>query len=292
MRSMIFGNCSSPAECHNLGVTVEIEQSNYSISSGTCLHIWDCGGQDVFVKAYLDNSANASASVAQGQMFAQVQCVVFVFDVASVDFEKEQAYFAQIIGKLNEYSPNAHIFCLLHKMDLIPEAGKEAFQRQRFHRIRNYLLQHGGKDALGRIQFFCTSIWDQSLLKAWSAIISSVIPNLNALQLEVQAVQKEFSHLKVEHIAIFDKSSMLLLVEWPVKTQSALEQLSSIIKQYRKSAVRGAEFEEIAWRNGEHEWHFSTFKREFVFIVKVPLQQENSEGKKQVIQLLERLKSL
>ena len=290
MRSVIFGNSTSPAECHNLGVTVEIEQSNYSISAGTCLHIWDCGGQDVFVNAYLD--AGNGASSAQRQMFSQVQCVVFVFDVGSADFEKEQAYFTQIIGKVSEYSKGANIFCLLHKMDLIPPCRKADFQRERFQRIHNYHLQHGSKAAIGQIQFFGTSIWDESLFKAWSAIICTIIPNLHTLEGEVQAVQRQFGSLRIEQTAVFDKSSMLLLAVWPPvaveEEQCNWEQFSSIIKQYRKCAVEGGEFEEIRWRSGKHEWHFGTFRREFVFVLKVPLE----ESKEELCALLSALKSL
>ena len=59
-------------------------------------------------------------------------------------------------------SPNTRIFCLCHKMDLIAENMRlEVFEKRKAEIIE----QVGGRFD---IECFKTSIWDETLYKAWS----------------------------------------------------------------------------------------------------------------------------
>jgi Ras-related GTP-binding protein A/B len=56
----------------------------------------------------------------RSHIFNSVELLIYVFDVESRDSEKDIHYYQWCLEAILEKSPNAKIFCLLHKMDLIP----------------------------------------------------------------------------------------------------------------------------------------------------------------------------
>jgi len=95
--------------------------------------------------------------------------LIYVFDVNSNDWQKDLQFYYNCIDALDELSKDAKIFVLVHKMDLIPEA-----QREREFKAKRAEIQ--GKSKSFAIQCFQTSIWNETLYKAWSAITSILVP--------------------------------------------------------------------------------------------------------------------
>lgn len=57
-----------------------------------------------------------------------MQVLIYVFDAESID-DKDMEYYTKIIANIREFSPDAKVFCLVHKMDLISaELRESAFQ--------------------------------------------------------------------------------------------------------------------------------------------------------------------
>ena len=84
-----------------------------------------------------------------------------MFDVTSKDFNGDLQYYESCLEALTELSPKAKIFCLVHKMDLLAEAMREkTFQEKRMRIIE--------KTKNFEVDCFKTSIWDETLYKAWS----------------------------------------------------------------------------------------------------------------------------
>lgn len=224
MRSIVFANFTS-SETYRLGATVEVEQSNYFFSPDTFLDVWDCGGQDVFVKGYFENSYN--------HMFSNVCCVVYVFDVASDDTERELKYFFAIWNRIKRYSKDAKMFCLLHKMDLIPQSKRELVFDCKKRKLADFFektnralsensssmngavlpLAECAKEELHDVIFFATTIWDESVYSAWSNIVSialkSVVVFLKSICETVFNVYED----SLREIAVFDRNSLLLLFQ-------------------------------------------------------------------------------
>lgn len=75
------------------------------------LNLWDCGGQDLFYENYFESQRN--------HIFRNVEVLIYVFDVESNQKDKDMQYFTNCLDAILQYSENAMIFCLLHKMDLI-----------------------------------------------------------------------------------------------------------------------------------------------------------------------------
>jgi Ras-related GTP-binding protein A/B len=99
------------------------------------------------------------------------------------------------------HSPKAKIFCLIHKMDLIPETQREAIYKKRVEELETYSKPLS-------FQCFQTSIWDETLYKAWAQIVHELIPN--AVQLEKSL--KDFSDvIEANEILLFEKTTFLVI---------------------------------------------------------------------------------
>jgi len=111
-------------------------------------------------------------------IFRNVEVLIYVFDVESRDEElkKDFQYYQTCLSAIYENSPNAKVFCLIHKMDLLHED-----QREKVY-VKNYVLITNCKNCVYFVQIFnerqndiinmskpvkcvCfkTSIWDETL---------------------------------------------------------------------------------------------------------------------------------
>ena len=101
-----------------------------------------------------------------------------MFEVTSKEEEakKEMDYYINCLKALEELSQNANIFCLIHKMDLIPEAKRD----ETFWKKEESILAVSQK--FTHTKCFKTSIWDETLYKAWSDIVHILLPNVEILK--------------------------------------------------------------------------------------------------------------
>jgi hypothetical protein len=76
---------------------------------------------------------------------------------------------------ITEHSKDAKVFCLIHKMDLIPEDQRDMVFSERVAELKRRSIPL-------EVTCFKTSIWDETLYKAWSSIVVSLISNVSALQ--------------------------------------------------------------------------------------------------------------
>lgn len=54
-------------------------------------------------------------------VFKNVEVLIYVFDIESKEVDKDMQYYQYCLEALKQNSPDAKIFCLIHKMDLIPD---------------------------------------------------------------------------------------------------------------------------------------------------------------------------
>ena len=86
-----------------------------------------------------------------------------MFDVQSKDFHgHDMVQFENCLSSLADLSPKTRVFCLIHKMDLVPENDRTSVFGQRKDDI---LAKINGRF---QVDCFRTSIWDETLYKAWS----------------------------------------------------------------------------------------------------------------------------
>jgi Ras-related GTP-binding protein A/B len=87
------------------------------------LNLWDCGGQEAFMENYFASQRD--------HIFRNVEVLIYVFDIESMDHDKDLRHYRSSLEAILENSKDAKVFCLIHKMDLVPEEQREeAFRRK------------------------------------------------------------------------------------------------------------------------------------------------------------------
>lgn len=188
MRSIIFSNYSA-LDTRRLGATIDVELLHLRFLGNMTLNLWDCGGQTVFMDNYFTNQKD--------HIFKMVQVLIHVFDVESKLINKDIEIFIKSLTNLQQYLPGAKVFVLLHKMDLV-----QIDKRQELFEIMMEKLQKISNPYHFKLIGFPTSIWDESLYKAWSQIVCSLIPNINLFNNNLIEFN---SILDAEEIILFEK---------------------------------------------------------------------------------------
>jgi Ras-related GTP-binding protein A/B len=144
--------------------------------------------------------------------------------------QSDLKYYNGAMEALAEYSREAQVFVLVHKMDLVGEEERDRVYAKRVAMIK---AKSEGFD----IETFRTSIWDETLYKAWSTIVYSLIPNIKHLEDNL----KEFAELcDADEVVLFEKQTFLVISNTTRKTHPDMhrfEKISNIVKQFKLSCM-------------------------------------------------------
>jgi len=192
--------------------------------SRTKLHKLTQDSQDGFVENYLNNQ--------RSHVFGSVAVLIFVFDIESREFLADVANYQNIILALEEFSPSAKVFCLIHKMDLVQTRVRAELFEQRSGMIR----ENSGRFAES-VEFYATSIWDQSLYKAWTQIIYYLIPNANKIE---EMLQRLAELIDARELILYERVTCLMVTritrgEQDNQYHDRFERISSILKTHKQS---------------------------------------------------------
>ena len=122
------------------------------------------------------------------------------------------------------------IFVLIHKMDKVAESRRllvyEKRQKEITDRVKNFPLK-----------CFATSIWEFSLYKAWTEIVSSLVIDMDLLK---SSLNKLAEACNAEEVILFEKSTFLLTCHHSNKENlddQRFEKISHIIKKFKLSCL-------------------------------------------------------
>jgi Ras-related GTP-binding protein A/B len=167
-------------------------------------------------------------------VFSDVEVLIYVFDIESRAVEQDLETYSQVIKALKEFSPNASVFCLVHKMDLIINEHRVPVYEER---CRMIVARSEGMS----LETFASSIWDQTLYRAWAGIVHKMVPNLIVIERYLEA----FAHqVKAEEVVLFEKSTFLtvthIVTQYGDDNSNAdrHERISNIMKSYKHTAAR------------------------------------------------------
>ena len=73
------------------------------------------------------------------RIFKNVEVLIYVFDVESRDWEKDLHYYQSCLDAILANSEEARIFCLIHKMDLVPEQQRDEVRTSIFVAVRVFI---------------------------------------------------------------------------------------------------------------------------------------------------------
>ncbi|KAI1278135.1 Ras-related GTP-binding protein A [Halotydeus destructor] len=234
MRSIIFANYIA-RDTRRLGATIDVEHSHVRFLGNLVLNLWDCGGQEAFMENYFASQRD--------NIFRNVEVLIYVFDVESRELEKDMHYYQSCLEAILQNSPDAKIFCLIHKMDLIQEEQRDLILRERENDLKR----------LSRpldCTCFRTSIWDETLYKAWSAIVYTLIPNVQALE---QHLQHFADIIDADEVLLFERATFLVISHCQRTNHRDVhrfEKVSNIIKQFKLSCSKlAAQFHSMEVKN-------------------------------------------
>lgn len=227
MRSIIFENYL-PRDTLRLGITISMDESRVHILRNLFLNLLDGGGQQKYVLKYLTKQ--------QEYVFRNVAVMLFVFDICSFSEQEPDGtkvvgsqsagnwtkndmlqYFRNSMSLICQHSPHAKVFVLLHKIDLIHESLRQKiFQERKADILQAVQNVHAGdgdggdesSSVVSNIQFFCTSMWTDSLFRAFSSVVRSLIPNRVKL---TQVIQSVGIACRAAEVALYERSTFLCL---------------------------------------------------------------------------------
>lgn len=93
-------------------------------------------------------------------------------------------------------------------------------------------------DFKSKTECFKTSIWDETLYKAWSTIVSILLPNIQQL---TQSLKQICTALKANEVVLFEKSTFLVISHFDACDHEDIhrfEKISNIIKQFKLSCIK------------------------------------------------------
>ncbi|EEY21494.1 GTP-binding protein gtr1 [Verticillium nonalfalfae] len=254
MRSIIFSNYIA-RDTRRLGATIDIDLSHVKFLGNLTLNLWDCGGQEAFMENYLSQQ--------RVHVFSNVGVLIYVFDIESRDVDRDLATYVSILSALLQFSPQARIYVLIHKMDLVVPAHRESVYDERVRIVRQKTAEYAhsigfsaaaaddasptdtsplaSAAATPDITPFATSIWDQSLYKAWASIIHDLVPNLATIERNLANLG---TAIEAEELLLFERTSFLAVSSWTSPeglrnpTEDRLERMSNIMKHFKQSISR------------------------------------------------------
>lgn len=243
MRSLIFSSYRA-ADTRRLGSTLDVEHSHVRFLGNLVLNLWDCGGQQSYMDSYLDKQ--------RSQVFSTVGVLIYVFDLVAAaeggeegqtEWERDLRYYKDCISALYQYSPDAQVFCLLHKMDLIDKGRRAGVYSSRVKELRRKSREvaqaAGGKGEGFRVHCFATSIWDESLYRAWSRIVQTQIPALAVLERHLQQLADTCS---ASEVVVFERTTFLVIAK-ALGTSSA-SSTSALSSSFERSRLGGFNYDE------------------------------------------------
>lgn len=149
--------------------------------------------------------------------FGNVKSLIYTFDVKNLTGSEKDVYFFNVqtdleffsktIEALHELSPDAHIFIIITKIDLIPNHKKDQVYKDTRKYVEDIITSSNYLDK-EKIDFFYTSIWDQTIYNAWGEIVCSLIPDLPNLQ---NKLQKLCNVCQAREIFLYERSTFLLI---------------------------------------------------------------------------------
>lgn len=206
-----------------LVLSVDVEHSHVRFLGNLVLNLWDCGGQESFMEQYFQSQKN--------NIFRNVAVLIYVFDVESRELDRDMHYYQSCLEAILHNSPNAKIFCLVHKMDLVAEEQKFQIFKEREEDLKRLSKPLD-------CTCFQTSIWDETLYRAWSNIVYMLIPNVKALE---NALSNFASIIDADEVLLFERATFLVISHCERREHRdphRFEKVSNIIKQFKLSCSK------------------------------------------------------
>jgi Ras-related GTP-binding protein A/B len=178
-----------PWELLHQTATKGISYRDYEIGSLTKPIIWDLGGQQQYLDEY--------HGPLKKNIFRKASILLYVIDISDYDrFEHGRIEFEWSANQILSYNPDAKLNVFLHKSDLIHDKSA----------VLSHIKNEFAKNISHEIIYHLTSIFDESLFKAWSDIIRELSPKSTFINSILKLLKNQKG---VKDALVIEKSSGL-----------------------------------------------------------------------------------
>lgn len=182
-------------------------------------------------------------------IFKGVSSVIYVID-SQDEYLMALQNVVQVIEQGHKVSPSIHFEILIHKVDGLNEEFRLDTKRDIIQRINDDLVDIGTYDA--DITFHMTSIFDQSIIEAFSRIIQKLVPELSSL---TQLLDLFCVRTGIEKAFLFDAGSKIYLATDSSPVDAEIYQVCSdfidvtlnLSALYKQPSASGDDFKEFSF---------------------------------------------
>lgn len=148
-----------PWELMHSASTKGISYKKYKVGSMTKPMIWDLGGQQQYFDEY--------HTTLRKDIFKKAAILLYVIDVTDVErFENSRIELEWSVNQVKLLNPDTIINVLFHKIDLVHDKDI----------LISHLKKFLSQNIPHKINYYSTSIFDESLFRVWSEIIREISP--------------------------------------------------------------------------------------------------------------------
>uniref|UniRef100_A0A914RIF0 Ras-related GTP-binding protein n=1 Tax=Parascaris equorum TaxID=6256 RepID=A0A914RIF0_PAREQ len=155
--------------------------------------------------------------------------LIYVFDVESRELEKDYRYYQSCLEALLQNSPNAKVFCLIHKMDLVSEEHRD----QAWSAIVYQLVPNVSSMEMKLKQFAIILDADERLpLEKGDDVSRLEVVCIFVVSLSDRSMNRFFK------VMLFEKATFLVIAQAQItqhRDVHRFEKVSNIIKQFKLS---------------------------------------------------------
>lgn len=184
------------------------------------------------------------------KVFGGVSCLVYILDANSPSPEDDLQSLESNVSLLRHHSSDASFHVLLHKSDIFyhgSETGSHLSLSSHGHGHGSELRAREGeirRRALPTLtECHITTIWDESLFRAWSSIISPLllhsVPNFGLLTGELGRLMERS---KADEVLFYEARTLLLLTHVGRRAATMdgrrFERISNVLRRIRACARR------------------------------------------------------
>ncbi|MFX1329612.1 MAG: ADP-ribosylation factor-like protein [Promethearchaeota archaeon] len=167
-----------PWELMQSTATKGIDYKRYEVSNLTKPMIWDLGGQQQYLDEY--------HGPLKQSIFQKASVLLYIIDASDIDrLENARTEFEWSVDQMLLFNKTPMINVFLHKIDLIHD--KDVL----IPYLKNFLSQNISYN----VNYYATSVFDESLFTAWSGIIRDISPKSTFIN-SILKILKEQSGVK------------------------------------------------------------------------------------------------
>lgn len=217
IRSKIFSGLSTKNISFGAECSVQYSHGKFL---GYPIEIWEFDGQEVIKEKHFASDL--------GIIFSTVDIMVYVFD-SVINFGSDEYnipnedldHYLTCLSAIQEHSPYARLYWLLHKIDMLQENKKAVVFCSHKEQVERMSI---------RVRCFITSSFDESLYEVWSTIIYQMVPIFGDLE---QNLKHLATILNCKEVILYEHSTFLPL--------SFIRQQEHPKMAYRDDSMRNVE---------------------------------------------------